>query len=117
MVMLAACGIASLPGTGPVDMTGEWRLQSGTVAGEPIPIVADAPITLRVAGSDVSGVSACNGYGGKLAVNGGAIRITDLMGTLMGCAGEVGESEAAYLQALPAVRRAERSGVTMGADR
>ena len=109
----AGCNVGLLLGTGTVDMDGEWRLQSGTLDGDPIPLVADAPITLRIDGTEAGGTSACNRYGGTLRADGGRVRFSDLHGTLIGCEGDVGASEAAYLQALSAVTHVDRIGVTL----
>ena len=76
----------------------------------PIPIVPDADITLTVAGSQVSGRSACNQYGGEIVVKDGQVQFGPLMMTEMACAEPIMASEAAYAAALAGVRAATRDG-------
>lgn len=98
LVMIgAACSSESAPGP---DITGRWQLVSGSLSGEPIPLVASNPITLQVEGSNVSGSSACNQYGGSVTVDGSSIALGDLVSTLMGCEADVMAAEAAYTNAL-----------------
>ena len=112
--MLAACQPGAPPE--PVDASGDWVLERGTLAGAAIPIVADHPITFSVDGSEVGGQSACNYYSARLELAEG--RVTLMSGTAMAC-GEphdaVMRSEAAFLQALEGVRagRVEADRLTL----
>lgn len=110
---LAACVAATpspIPPPGPsapVDATGDWMLESGTIDGAAIPIVADYPITFSVDGSEVGGQSACNFYGGQLELAEGGVRVGLTSSTAMACGeldGDVMRSEAAFQEALGAVR-------------
>lgn len=109
-LLLVACSL--LPGALNVALDGEWRLQAGTNQGAAIPIAAAHPITLKIDGTQVGGTAACNQYGGKLAINGTTIKISELFQTEMACldGGDVMASEAAYLAALPRVDTAARDG-------
>lgn len=112
--MLAACQ-PSAPPPEPFDASGDWVLESGTLGGAAIPIVADHPITFSVDGSEVGGQSACNFYSARLEPADGGVRVVLMSGTAMAC-GEpdapVMRSEAAFLQAVGEVRAAR-----VGADR
>jgi heat shock protein HslJ len=100
-------------GGGMVDATGDWRLTSGTNAGAAIPIVPDSDITMTVAGTQVSGRSACNSYGGEVIVKDGVVQFGPLMSTEMACPDPIMASEAAYLAALAGVRAAALDGDTL----
>lgn len=110
-VVLAGCGADTPSPTGGGDPQGSWVLiAGGTDAGE-IPLVEDHPITLTIEGSTVGGTAACNGYGGRLEATGAGVEIRDLAWTAMACMpDEVMAAEAAYTQALPAVRAIRRDG-------
>jgi heat shock protein HslJ len=109
-VVLAAVlvGCALLPGAGP-GIDGSWRLERGTHAGQPIPIVPGADITLAIDGDTVGGTSACNHYGGEIDRDGGALTFSALVMTEMGCDMPIMASESAYIAALGAVSRVARS--------
>jgi heat shock protein HslJ len=95
----------------PVDPRGSWQLVSGATDAGEIPIVADHPITLTIDGSSIGGTAACNGYGGRLEATGGGVEIRDLAWTAMACMPDkVMAAEAAYTQALGAVRSIRRDG-------
>jgi len=98
------------PAGGMVDATGDWTLTSGTNAGAAIPIVPGSDITLTVAGTQVSGQSACNSYGGEVIVKDGVVQFGPLMSTEMACADPIMASEAAYVAALAGVRAASLEG-------
>ena len=73
LVFVAACGpapVTTQPSEPPaaIDPAGPWELESGTLADQPLALVAGAPITLVVEGSQVSGRSACNQYFGEFAI-------------------------------------------------
>lgn len=110
---LVACDtagpIAPTP-AGPVDATGDWLLETGTVDGVAIPIVADFPITFSVKGAEVGGTAACNGYGARLEVADGQVRLGQLGATAMLCGEPDGvmRSEELFIRALEQVRAARR---------
>jgi len=115
LLLSAACGNGAgspspTASPEPVDATGAWQLTDGTSAGQPLPMVDDARITLIVEGSSVGGQSACNQYMGELTVIDGAVRVGGLGGTDMGCDPAVMESEMVYLQALGSVTGARMDG-------
>lgn len=108
VLVLAACDLMS--SVTESDLDGSWRLTGGVHGGDPIPLIDDAPITMTVDGSEIGGRSACNHYGGQLAVDGRSISLGAMTMTEMGCDGPIMESEAAYIAALADVERFDRSG-------
>jgi heat shock protein HslJ len=104
VLMVAACGSSDL------DLSGDWTLESGTLAGSEIPLVAGAPITLSIEGDLASGTSACNQYSTVTTLDGSTVTFGAIAGTQMACDDEVMASERAYLDALAAVDRGERDG-------
>lgn len=83
--MLAACAATEgQPAPEPVDASGDWVLERGTVGGAAIPIVADHPITFSVDASEVGG-QACNFYGGRLEHADGGLRVGLTSSTAMAC--------------------------------
>jgi heat shock protein HslJ len=112
-LLVTAC---ASPGASPIqddpgDPRGSWQLVSGATDAGEVPIVADHPITLTIDGSSIGGTAACNGYGGRLEATGGGVKIRDLAWTAMACMpDEVMAAEAAYTQALGAVRSIRRDG-------
>lgn len=107
-LLLGACSL--LPGAANASLNGEWQLQAGTNQGAALPIPAANPITLKIQGSEVGGVSACNHYGGTLEIDGMAIKISALSMTEMACQEDLMAAEAAYLAALPRATSATRDG-------
>jgi heat shock protein HslJ len=107
-VALGACG--SSPTGAALDLDGAWVLREGSHDGRPVPIVADARITIAIDGSEIGGTAACNLYGGTIEQDGSQITIGALTTTEMACAEPVMESEAAYLGALTGVTTATRDG-------
>ena len=106
--LLAGCSLLTNGASASLD--GDWRLQAGTNQGQPVPLVAGSPINLKIDGTQAGGTAACNHYGGLIHVSGGKVSFSDIVQTLMGCAGPVAASEAAYLASLPKVTTAERNG-------
>jgi heat shock protein HslJ len=106
-VVLAACGGGEVtgPGEAPAGLDGtEWVLVAG------VPMVDGYPITLRVEDGRVGGIAACNSYGGDVVVSGDRLEVTDVARTEMGCPEPgVHDSESAFLDALLAVDRYERT--------
>lgn len=110
VLVLAACGGGDLRTVVGDDPDGEWALVSGTGPDGALPLIDDAPVTLRVGQGEVSGRSACNHYFARVSVNGDRVRIKDVGGTDMGCEPEVMAVEAAYLTVLTTVDRVARDG-------
>jgi heat shock protein HslJ len=106
-ILLAAC---RLPFATNVELDGSWRLTDGIHGGEPIPVVAQAPITMTIDGSEIGGHAACNIYGGTIEVDGDTVSIEALSMTEMACEEGVMASEASFMSALPLVDAANRSG-------
>ncbi|HUG47291.1 MAG TPA: META domain-containing protein [Candidatus Limnocylindria bacterium] len=91
---------------------GEWELEGGTLDGQPIPMVPEAPITLTVNAIRIGGTSACNSYGADWVVTqDGTVEMDDIVMTLMLCEGPINDSEQAYLEAL-----GRTTSVTMDGD-
>jgi heat shock protein HslJ len=82
------------------EIDGNWQLVSGNVAGQPLLLLGGHPITLQVEGTNASGSSACNQYGGSVTIDGSNIAFGNLVSTLMGCEAEVMAAETAYTNAL-----------------
>jgi heat shock protein HslJ len=86
------------------SLEGSWQLSSGTVDGEPIPILDSHPISIVFDGEQVSGTASCNGYGGSYELSGSAISFGNLAMTEMACdPPETMEAEGRYAQGLTAV--------------
>jgi heat shock protein HslJ len=80
---------------------GVWVLVTGTVDGTDLVLLDSHPVTLVVEGTEVSGVAACNTYGGPFTVSGGTASFGPLAQTEMACFPEETMTlEAAYLGAL-----------------
>ena len=117
LVLLVAC--RALPGTGgptpssttpsDFDLNGTWQLTAGSHDGVVLPITADRPITMTIDGAQIGG-SACNIYGGTIAVDGPSVTIGALSMTEMACEEPLMTAEATYMAALAKVTGAERSG-------
>jgi heat shock protein HslJ len=110
---LTACGTeAAGDGSGSPGGTvdGDWMLVDATVAGEPLTLPDDRPVTLTVAGDDATGTSGCNSYFGVVEINGASVQFTGLGGTEMACEPDVMVLEQAYLAALGDVREAAIDG-------
>jgi heat shock protein HslJ len=110
VLLLAACREAGGPPSQTLD--GSWRLLSGTNAGQSIPLVAGRDITFTVDGEKVSG-SACNIYGGTIAVSGSHVTLSAMSMTEMACEEPMMLAEAAYHAALAKVVSASRSGTLL----
>lgn len=112
MVVAGACATSAPDpgGAGPVDVTGDWQMTSGTIDGVALAVVDDSPITLSVTGTQISGRSACNHYGGEIIFQEGRPRFTLTSMTEMACAEPVMAVEAAFTAVLPRVVGAARDG-------
>lgn len=112
LVVLAACGPEE-PGGSPSDPDpalaeafgeGEWLLVEG------VEMVEGYPITLRGREGGVGGTAACNSYSAQMTVDGERLEIGDITVTEMGCPEPgVHDSEAAFLDALQAAERYQRT--------
>jgi heat shock protein HslJ len=102
-LLVSGCGD---PGAGVApDPTGQWELVQlwrGSAV-EPEPVGARA--TLDIGDGTVRGTSYCNSYSGTYSLDGDELVVEGLGGTEMGCSPELMTAEAAYLEALGAVRR------------
>lgn len=80
----------------------DWVLQSGTVDGNPVPVLDTHPITLGfLAEERAGGTSACNQYSGPYTISAPDFSFGDMTSTLMACdPEEVMDSESAYLDAI-----------------
>lgn len=86
---------------------GAWELESGTINGQPIPIVKTHPITITLDDGNAGGSAACNGYGGRYSQSGDTIDFTEFAMTEMACfPEEVMVSEQTYISALGNVESA-----------
>ncbi|HET9417670.1 MAG TPA: META domain-containing protein [Candidatus Limnocylindria bacterium] len=109
--LLTSCGAATPSPSAGGDPQGSWVLVSGATDAGAMPLVEDHPITLTIEESTIGGTAACNGYGGRLEATAAGVEIRDLAWTAMACIpDEVMAAEAAYTQALPAVRSIRRDG-------
>lgn len=114
---LCACGVGSTATpTTPVDLQGAWELVEGHGPGGEVPIFDGARISLVVAATQVSGTSACNQYGGTVAIAGDQVQFSGLAVTEMACAEPIMASEAAFWEAFGGVTAAVRDGdsLTLG---
>jgi heat shock protein HslJ len=114
-VIVAGCSVGSASPPAPsaggmVDATGDWQLASGVVDGAPFPIVADAPITFAVTGTQVGGRSACNHYGGEIVFENGQVKLRSTGMTQMACPDPIMAAEAAFHAALARITGATRDG-------
>lgn len=106
-------GTTTPPTTEPAALDGAWVLTAGTVDGSEIPLDPGYRVTMTIDGATVGGRSACNSYGGDLAVDDGSISIGRLGGTDMACEPPIMEIEAAFLDGLVRVTEAARDGHTL----
>jgi hypothetical protein len=97
-------GIVVDPGAPSADVDGAWVLTGGTIDGVPLLLVDGFPVTLTVGWGELGGTAACNVYGGFVVAAEGSISVGQLFRTEMGCEPPVMEYEAAYIDALSAVR-------------
>lgn len=98
MSVLVACG--SSPAGADTDAMGSWQLATGTVQGEPIPIVPGYRITLTIERDSAGGRSACNWYGQTIRIEGDSLTLGEGSSTAIGCRPDVMASEEAYLTGL-----------------
>lgn len=87
-VLMAALLVVSCTGKAgdlPASVDGDYRLISGTIDGEPVPLQESHPVTLTINGDQVRGTAACNEYGGNVLIEGNHIAVSDLATTEMAC--------------------------------
>ncbi len=108
LVALAGCAAIGPAAVGPPE--GEWQLTDGVHHGDALPLPAEAPITLTLAGDEASGRAACNSYSGSLTVDADRLSIGATSMTEMGCDGPIMEAEGRYIAALAEVTAWDRSG-------
>jgi heat shock protein HslJ len=116
LVVLSLLATACADPTGPAlaNLDGTWQLDSGTIDGDPIPLVDGHPITLTLDGENAGGTAACNGYGGTYQLSDNQISFSDLFQTEMACMPEeIMDSEGAYLAALGRVDTIQAGGESM----
>ncbi len=101
---MAGCGLGS--GDAP-DVAGEWELVEFSRDGSVQPEPAGGRATLTAADGELGGTSFCNSYSGTYRLDGDALTVSGLGGTELGCETELMDAEAAYLDALAAVDRAD----------
>ncbi len=105
--------VAAACGSGSGTANGSWQLQSGTLDGRPIPLVATHPVTMTIDGNEISGVAACNQYQGRVDVSADRFSLADVAVTEMACEPpEVMDAEAAFLSAL-----GDATTIELGTDR
>lgn len=116
LVVTACENAATLKGETPPSSSsyaGTWRLTHGRGPDGDVPLVKGYRITLNI-DERVRGTSACNSYGGDVAIDEESFRLKDgLEMTLIGCAPKVMDSEELYLDALAAVDTIARDQDTL----
>jgi len=114
VLTLTACGEQAPADSVRHDWDGAWVLTSGNDTGVPLVLVPTHPVTLVLVGDDVSGIAACNHYGGTITRNGGSIAFGAMSMTEMACSPESAMTlEAAYHAALADVTTATIDGDTL----
>lgn len=103
---LAGCGADSTT----TQIDGAWRLVDGEHNGQAVPLVPDAAVTMNIDGSEVGGTAACNHYGGTIELDGNRVAISAMSMTEMGCPGDLGASQDAFLAAIVEVETVSRQG-------
>src|SRR5262245_43716493 len=101
---------ACKPATPGGDINGDWELETGIVDGQLIPLRAGLRVTVFVKGRELSGRSACNGYGATIDNVGGRLQLSSLGGTLMLCNEATMAVEIPYIRGLGRVAQATVSG-------
>ena len=84
------------PDRAPEGIEGTW--QAVTVAGQPVIVGHEPTATFR--GTEVSGTTGCNAYGGSYTYEDGKITIGELRMTLMACIGPIGDVEGRFTRAM-----------------
>ena len=108
LALLAACATPGAAAPAGPDVSGDWELREGTVAGAPLPMPTAA--TLAVTRDRVSGTAFCNSYDAGYTRDGDGFTVGDLAITEMGCEPDVMAAEQSYVAALIAVDTVEVTG-------
>lgn len=85
VLTLTACGDEEPGDSVRHDWDGVWVLASGTQQGGPLVLVDSHPVTLVLDGDAVSGISACNHYGGTVTRSGDSFTVGAMSMTEMAC--------------------------------
>jgi heat shock protein HslJ len=88
---------------------GTWVLTSGRSPDGEIETTEIYPITLTIENGSVSGIAACNEYGGDAETSGGRFRWRNGGINQMGCFPEVNEAETRYVESLVTADSIERT--------
>jgi heat shock protein HslJ len=86
-----------------------WVLIDASFRGQPLPLLAERPITLVLGASKLSGASTCNQYWADVLISDGSVHLTNIVATAMDCGADVNDSDMAFLDALPATTRIDDS--------
>lgn len=92
------------------SIDGDWLLIAGSIDGNPLNLKPDYDVTLTIAGTDIGGRAACNGYGGSAVIARDTFSIDGISMTEMGCEPSIMDLEATYAEALLRVGSATRTG-------
>ena len=79
----------------------------------PIRLVRGHPVTLELEGKEMSGLAACNQYGGKVTIDGSAFSSGRLITTEIGCEPAIARAEQRYYAALPSADTIEVRATTL----
>ena len=65
---------------------GSWRAAEGVVDGSEVTLIPGYDVTIEIAGGEIRGTAACNGFGGAVEIDAdGTFAVRDLAITEMGC--------------------------------
>jgi heat shock protein HslJ len=97
---LIACllqtAVAPAPQPDPPSIAGEWLVE--TI--DNIDVMPEAPVTLVVSDTSVSGSASCNTYRGELTISGATVKVAALMTTMKSCDGPRMSQERDFLALL-----------------
>lgn len=107
LALLSAIGLALVACLGSDfsdSVKGTWRMTSGVVDREDIPVLDDHPITISFEDDRVTGTAACNSYSGTYQLSGSGISFDGLAMTEMACFPDhVMRAESMYADAITRV--------------
>ena len=92
------------------EATGEWILEDGMIDGRMLRIPADVQGKLNIQPGRFDGHSGCNSFGGDVSESDRSISVGSLIQTAMGCANEVNQFEASFVEALRRATELHRTG-------
>ena len=82
-------------------ISGDWQLESGSIDGRAIPVIAGHEVTLSAEGSTFVGNGPCNRYGFEATTAGGVFKVGQIGSTAMLCSdAQLMASEEDYFKAL-----------------